>query len=308
MRGLNLDQLRTFAAVVSRGSFSAAAKELNLSQPAVSLQVRELETRLGVRLVDRLGKRAFATPAGADLLAHAESLFAEVDRTLATMRRHREGGLGRVRIGTFTSTLTYLLVPVLGRLRRAHRGLDIAIETGASDELIEKVVRNELDLGLVMLPVLSPLLDVVPVREDAILGVFPTALAPAKAAVSAADFIPHTLILGDQRTRLGQLFRDWQAAQGVTQSPAMEIDNVEAIKGLVAAGLGVSVMLSEAVGRPVPDGIAVRRLTPPLTRTLALVQRRDKPADPALTLAREAILTLRPGKTARGRGRAPQRD
>src|SRR3954465_15762378 len=72
MRSLNLDQLRTLATVARLGSFSAAARELNLTQPAVSLQIRELESRLGLRLVDRVGKQARATSAGCDLIAHAE--------------------------------------------------------------------------------------------------------------------------------------------------------------------------------------------------------------------------------------------
>src|SRR3954462_417557 len=72
MRGLNPDQLRTLVEVVEHGGFSAAARKLHLSQPAVSLQIRELESRLGVKLVDRVGKRAFASPAGAELIEHAK--------------------------------------------------------------------------------------------------------------------------------------------------------------------------------------------------------------------------------------------
>src|ERR1700748_2374116 len=75
MRSLNLDQLRTLATVASLGSFSAAARELNLTPPAVSLQSRELEQRLGVRLIDRQGNSARATAAGQDLIAHADRLL-----------------------------------------------------------------------------------------------------------------------------------------------------------------------------------------------------------------------------------------
>ena len=73
MRGVNPDHLRALAEVVAQGSFTRAAKRLNLAQPTVSLQIRELETRLGVRLVDRLGKRAFATAAGRELIEHARA-------------------------------------------------------------------------------------------------------------------------------------------------------------------------------------------------------------------------------------------
>jgi DNA-binding transcriptional LysR family regulator len=100
MRSLNLDQLRSLLSVIELGSFSAAAKRLNLSQPAVSLQIRELEARLGVALVERLGKKAYATPAGQELLEHARRLMQAEEGALVSMRRHREGLVGRVRIGT----------------------------------------------------------------------------------------------------------------------------------------------------------------------------------------------------------------
>src|SRR5712672_1952927 len=88
MRNLNLDQLEALREVVALGSFSAAAERLNLTQPAISLQVKQLEARLGVRLVERIGKRAFATAAGRDLLAHARRLFDEAAAASATARPH----------------------------------------------------------------------------------------------------------------------------------------------------------------------------------------------------------------------------
>src|SRR5260221_823634 len=75
MRSLNLDQLRTFVEVVSRGNFSAAGRQLNLTQPAVSLHVRELEQRFGVRLVERVGRQAYATAPGRELVVHAQQIF-----------------------------------------------------------------------------------------------------------------------------------------------------------------------------------------------------------------------------------------
>src|SRR5438270_14096887 len=100
MRSLNLDQLRTLSEVLAQGSFSAAARKLNLTQPAVSLQIRELEGRCGVRLIECSGRRVVATAAGGELIAHAERIGAEAERALAAMRRHREGCVGRVRLGT----------------------------------------------------------------------------------------------------------------------------------------------------------------------------------------------------------------
>ena len=117
MRSLNPDHLRAIAEVVAQGSFTRAARRLNLAQPTVSLQVRELEARLGVRLVERLGKRAFATAAGRELIEHGRRIAEETERLIAAMRRHRDGWLGQVRVGCSTTALIYHLPPVLQALR-----------------------------------------------------------------------------------------------------------------------------------------------------------------------------------------------
>src|SRR5712692_4468986 len=113
MRRLSLDHLQTFARVIDSGSFSAAAQRLELSQPAVSLQVRQLEQRLGVRLIDRVGRRATATAAGAELLAHARRIADTVAAALEAMTRHSKGIAGRVRLGTGATACIYFLPPIL---------------------------------------------------------------------------------------------------------------------------------------------------------------------------------------------------
>ena len=133
MRGLNPDHLRTLSEVVAQASFTRAARRLNLAQPTVSLQVRELEARLGVRLIDRLGKRAFATAAGRELIEHARRIAQDEERLLAAMRRHREGWLGQVRIGSSTTALIYHLPPLLQQLRTAQPNIELVVTTGTTN-------------------------------------------------------------------------------------------------------------------------------------------------------------------------------
>src|SRR3954470_9926495 len=120
MRSLNLDQLRTFVAVVERGSFTAAAKVLNLSQPAVTHQLHELEKRFKVALVERLGKRAYLTQAGEKLIEHARQLLDEDARAQTAMRHFDDAEGGRVRIGTSATVLMYALPPILQKLKNDH--------------------------------------------------------------------------------------------------------------------------------------------------------------------------------------------
>src|SRR6185436_18593760 len=142
MRNLSLDQLQALREVVALGSFSAAAQKLRLTQPAVSLQIRELEKRLGVQLIERMGKRAYATAAGEELVTHARRLAHDAEDALAAMRRHRDGGPGRVRLGTSVAVCTYLLPPVLAGLRRAHRSLEVAITVGTTEHVVARILAN----------------------------------------------------------------------------------------------------------------------------------------------------------------------
>src|SRR5271163_1175467 len=117
MRRLNLDQLEAFAAVVELGSFSAAAARLNLTQPAVSFQIRQLEQRLGLRLVERVGRRVQPTAAGLDLLPHIRRIDEAVAGAVAAMAHRASGVTGRVRLGTGATACIYLLPRLLSDLR-----------------------------------------------------------------------------------------------------------------------------------------------------------------------------------------------
>src|ERR1700694_181525 len=99
MRSVNLDQLRAFVEVIERGSFTAAAKQLNVTQPAGSHQIQELERRFKGALVERLGKRVRLSPAGEELMEHARRLLEEAACAHVEMRRFGDGWFGRVRIG-----------------------------------------------------------------------------------------------------------------------------------------------------------------------------------------------------------------
>ena len=166
MRALSLDQLRALVLVAELGGFSRAAERLHLSQSAVSLQIRELETRLGLRLLDRLGKRAHPTAAGLEVIARARALLDGERQVHETARRHRDGWLGRVRIGTGVAVLTYLLPPVLARLARAHRGLEIVLSVGTSADMRRRLLDAEIDLGVLSGPAPERGLDAVALRRD----------------------------------------------------------------------------------------------------------------------------------------------
>jgi DNA-binding transcriptional LysR family regulator len=293
MRSVNPDHLRALAEVVAQGSFTRAAKRLNLAQPTISLQIRELEMRLGVRLVDRMGKRAFATAAGRELIEHAERLAREGERLLAAMRRHRDGWLGQVRIGSSTTALIYHLPPVLARLRKEHPNIELVVTTGTTTGVVERMLRNEIDLGVVSLPINERVLDLVPLMTEPMVAIFSDRTEGLPSKVTPQYLLQHTLILEYARAHVRALIMGWLAGDGAEVRPAMELDNLEAVRRMVAAGLGASIVPAAVVSEPhAGSDIVARPLEPALTRTLVLAQRRDKPSDPALAHVREALLSL----------------
>ena len=153
MSRLSLDQLHTFSHVVELGSFSAAARRLNLTQPAVSLQIKHLESRLGVRLIERIGRRAQPTAAGRDLIGHVQRIDEAVTGALNAAAYHRDGGTGRLRLGTGATACIYLLPPVLRALRQKFPSLEIVVSTGNTPDILQSLEDNAIDLALVTLPV-----------------------------------------------------------------------------------------------------------------------------------------------------------
>src|SRR5579871_245514 len=120
-----LRQLRTFLTVVETGGISAAARQLNLTQPAASQQVRELERLLRVRLLERAGGKAVPTAAGAALVEPARRAQAAIDDAVVAVDEHRSGATGRVRLGTGATACIYLLPQVLAAAKRRMPGLEI---------------------------------------------------------------------------------------------------------------------------------------------------------------------------------------
>ncbi|MGE8612621.1 MAG: LysR family transcriptional regulator [Achromobacter veterisilvae] len=295
MRGLNLDQLRTFAQVIELGSFSAAAERGGVTQPAVSLQIRQLERRFGLKLVERVGRRAGPTAAGAELLAHVRVIDAALAQAELAMTAHASQVSGRIRLGTGATACTYLLPPLLADLKRRFPALDIVASTGNTADMLRGLENNALDIGLVTLPAPGRMFQVTPVLEDEFVAIFPArdpVSIPAAATPQALARLPLVLFEPGARTR--RLVDDWFEAAGVAAKPVMELGSTEAMKEIVAAGLGCAVLprlsVSGAGARP---ALAVRPLAPRLSRSLAIVLRRDKPLSRGLRHLQEALLALR---------------
>lgn len=289
MRSLNLDQLRALAEVIDLGSFSAAARRLNLTQPAISLQIRELEQRFGVKLVERMGKAVHATPPGRELAEHAQRIFRECEVADQAMRRFRDGWIGRVRIGTTNTAMTYVLPPIIRRLRQAHPGIELLITNTPTRDTVENVIQNRFDLGIVTLPVDDTHLHVTPLRPEQLVAILPSGTPDIPDRVTPAYAAQQSLVLEHPRAAVHMLVMAWLAGHlPLTRTP-MHMGTIESMKNLVELGLGMSIVPDVAVKDSIP-GVVVRPLDPPVACTMALIEHRSKPSEPALDIVRSALL------------------
>lgn len=270
MRELNLDHLRTLVAIADLGSLASAARALHLAAPTVTVQIAELESRLGGQLLVRGRGPAQATALGEQFIARARRLLADADDAVEDVRRQLAGQTGRVRVGASTGVIAHLLPPALERLARNHPGVDVNVQVLTSNESMARLAAGSLDLAVVALPQ-APVrgVHVTPLRREAVVAFLPAAWeAPRR--LTAQWLAQRPLIMNDSSTRLYKLTAEWFSAAGVHCRPTIELNYNDAIRTLIAAGYGAALLPKEPDEHALDPRIAVRTLSPVLWRQLGL--------------------------------------
>lgn len=293
MRNLSLDQLQTLVAIADLGTLAAAAQALHLAPPTVSLHVSELEERLGMALLLRDRKGARPTPAGLALVEDARRLLRELDEAVARARRVAEGRAGKVRLGTSSGVVVHQLPDVLARLSQHSPDVEVELSILGSQQTLERLLAGQLELGIVALP-LPPQGELVirPWRDDAMMAWLPAGWTVPD-VVTPAWLAERPLVANDGSTQMHRLTAAWFAQAGHHPRARIELNYTEAMKSLVAAGYGAAVLpLERGEDTPLPPGVVVRPLAPPLVRRLGLAHR-----PPALLDAptRAVLQLLTPG-------------
>jgi len=241
-------QLRVFEAVAEQSGFSRAAAQLHLSQPTVSLQVKQLSEAVGLPLFEQVGKRIFLTDAGRMLRATGAEMFdawARLEMQVADLKGLKQG---RLRISAVT-TAKYVVPRLLGSFCRIHPGVEVAFEIGNRSAIIERLARNEDDLTVMGMPPRGMEIVSHPFAENPLVIV-----APRGHALARGRRIPLSKLAGQpflmrepgSGTRLAadRFLRE----RGMRLNVKMEIGSNEAIKQAVAGGLGLSILSLHALG------------------------------------------------------------
>ncbi|HEY7061024.1 MAG TPA: LysR family transcriptional regulator [Chloroflexota bacterium] len=287
----SLYHLRTFHAVATERSFTRAAEQMDLSQPAVSGHIRALERHYGTPLFIVRHRRVYLTAEGAALYEYTERVFnllRDAERAVAATQGLERGQLA---LGASTTIGNYLLPPVLGAYVQAHPGVRVEVSIGTSAELIADVLADRLPFGLIEAPVSHPELDVRPFATDELVLIVPPEhpWAAEKAlpldALRDAPFLRREAGAGIRELVDGLLER-----AGVTVESVMELGSTEALKQAVLADVGVAWVPRITVLRELALGLLVAVPVPAvdLRRALSVVV----PQRARLAPAAEELLRL----------------
>jgi DNA-binding transcriptional LysR family regulator len=258
-------QLAAFCAVVERASFSQAAEQLGVTQPAVSLQIRSLEKRLGVQLLDRSGRRVEPTDAGRRLYRSSLRLLAQEEQLLAELGEEAGGELtGRLELGASTGPGGTVIPIVLCEFQQRHPEVHVALTVSDTQRIVEQVARRELELGVVGAArrhrgvVFDPFF-----RDEVVLAV-PRGHRFADRTVSLEELRDEPLVLMQEGAGVRQVIDDELRAVGVRLRDLdvrLELGLQESARTAVLAGFGVTFISRSAVDADVSAGmIAIARV------------------------------------------------
>ena len=298
----NLRQLESFVRVAELGSFSKAALVLGLAQPALSRQVRALETELRETLLVRTGRGVRLTPAGQRLFEHANALLQLAQRTRDELAALRDEPAGRVVVGLPPSMGRMLTVPLVQAFGQRWPKAQLAIVEGLSAHITEWIATGRIDLGLVHNPEPHAAIESVPLVEEDLCLVSPRPpRRTADAPVALQQLAALPLVLPERAHAYRKLLDTQAARAGLKLQVAWEVSSVQSIIDLVCAGHGHAVLTRSAAAA---SGRAAELWVRPLVRprvpsVLCLVQSASKKATP---LQREVAALLK-DLTARMAGR-----
>ena len=274
MRSLDLDQLQTLVTIADLGTFAAAARALHLAAPTVSLHISELESRLGVPLLERSPRRARPTAAGAALIERARRLLKDAEDAADQVRRIAQGREGKVRLGSSAGVVVHMLPQVLRALAQRSPDIDVELSILTSAEAMARLEADALDIGIVALPQApSAGLIVKPWRSDPMVAYLPASWRVPR-VVTPEWLAQQPLIANDANTLMHRLVGEWFAQAGLQPRARIELNYAAAMRSLIAAGYGAAVLPMESTEGPeAPNGVQLRPLRPKLQRRLGVAHR-----------------------------------
>ena len=277
---MQLAHVEGFVEVARRGNLSRAAEALYLTQPALTARLRSLEDELGGPLFVRGRRGMTLTDTGRAFLPYAERALASLRDGSALVGELAQGGTGELALGAAPAVSTYVLPSLLVRFVARYPRVRLVVRTGHSEEILEMVIRGEVAIGLTR-EIRHSLIEARPLYDDdLVLVADPGHPLAVERAIGLERMRDARLILFDRTSSYYELTNALFREAGVVPSGVMELDNIDAAKQMVEAGLGIALLPLTAVARELGSG-ELRALTmegvEPLRRRIVAIRRADAP-------------------------------
>lgn len=252
---MDLRQLEILQAIAETGSFTACGRKLHVSQSAISRQIMLLEDELGEPLFLRVGRQVRMTPAAEALVQLGQRVFQDVRDTVAAVTDRTRALSGTLRLSGGMTVCLYLFPALLKQLRRVHPQLDVRLTVATAGRSVQEIRGGRVDVGLLTLPVEEPDLVAQPVlREELMLLTPPHHPLARRRKVTAQELARHPFVAFEPLSATRRIVDHFFAAADIEPTVVMETENVEIIKALVKAGVGISMVPYQAVAREVRAG------------------------------------------------------
>ncbi|MEZ5307518.1 MAG: LysR family transcriptional regulator [Pyrinomonadaceae bacterium] len=240
---MEIKQLRAFVAIAEERTFTAGAKRVNLTQAAVSMQIRHLEEEVGLPLFTRTPRRVLLTEAGERLLERARRILREHDTALEELAEIAGAEHGRLRIGSASAMFATVQLPgILEKLKNKFPQANISVSSGTSKRLVDQILHGEIDVAFVSLPIETPNIQSELLYSDEVVAIaHPTHPRADQKFISAAALAGEDLILGERGGNTRRMVDDFFEAANVVPNIVMELSRQEAINKMVENNMGVGI-------------------------------------------------------------------
>ena len=275
MMDVNLRQIRAFLAVVSAGSFTRAAELLSLSQPALTVRVRQLEEQVGVRLIDRGARVLELTREGRELYPVFQRMIRDFDSAIADVTEFTDAERGIVRIAALPSFCTGPLASLFVDLKTVNPALSFILRDAVGRKIADMVRAEEVDFGIGVEGEREADLEYIDLCQDRLMLVMPVGhpLA-ANEMATLADVAAYSFVLMDAETSVRRMVDQVFARCGLTLRPACEATYMATAVSMVRAGLGVTMLPSSAVEINIYPDVVARAVTGEgMTRKIVIIKR-----------------------------------
>lgn len=282
---LNLRHLEAFAAVARLRSFTKAARALHVSQPSFTVQIKQLEEELGVRLLDRNTRSVSLTQIGHELVPVVERLLREIEGIVASTRALSSRSIGSVSIAALPSVSSTLLPSVIADFRQQFPGVRFRLRDAVGNRIIELVASDTVDFGVGSVETGDVDIQFTPLFTDSMSAIFPaTSPLRRKKSITLRELASESLILTDPESTVRHVVDHAFALLGTPVIPVQEVTYIATAIGMVKAGLGVAILPSSALELEELRSLkAIPINSNELKRTVGIIQRRHRSLSPAAT-------------------------